>query len=172
MKYANELLNTQVINHNYINHKDENSFNNNIFANLTFGLLLKLCLKTGIRASDLLNLEYDQFKEDKLHPNSYNLTYKITKTSTTNVVPVPVEIVLKLQEYELLCKRKYGYTSDKIFFNYRTKKTFTRVWASKKVSVANKKGLLGEVVNVAGMHSIRRAAVVEIFEKNPDLRLA
>jgi hypothetical protein len=49
----------------------------------------------------------------------------------------------------------------------------TRVWASNKVRKANDSGLLGEIVNVAGMHSLRRtAAVIEIFENKQDLRLA
>jgi integrase len=29
-----------------------------------FGLLIRLAVKTGIRASDLLNLEYIQFKKE------------------------------------------------------------------------------------------------------------
>jgi integrase len=41
----------------------------------------------------------------------------------------------------------------------------TRVWASNKVRKANDSGLLGEIVNVAGMHSLRRTAVIEIFEQ-------
>jgi hypothetical protein len=32
-------------------------------------------------------------------------------------------------------------------------KNYTRVWASNKVRKANDSGLLGEIVNVAGMHS-------------------
>jgi hypothetical protein len=51
-------------------------------------------------------------------------------------------------------------------------KNYTRVWASNKVRKANDSGLLGEIVNVAGMHSLRRTAVIEIFENKQDLRLA
>jgi integrase len=36
-----------------------------------FGLLIRLAVKTGIRASDLLNLEYIQFKENREYPNIY-----------------------------------------------------------------------------------------------------
>jgi hypothetical protein len=50
-------------------------------------------------------------------------------------------------------------------------KNYTRVWASNKVRKANDSGLLGEIVN-AGMHSLRRTAVIEIFENKQDLRLA
>jgi hypothetical protein len=37
---------------------------------------------------------------------------------------------------------------------------------------ANDSGLLGEIVNVAGMHSLRRTAVIEIFENKQDLAQA
>jgi hypothetical protein len=63
-------------------------------------------------------------------------------------------------------------TSPNTYFNYSTGKNYTRVWASNKVRKANDSGLLGEIVNVAGMHSLRRTAVIEIFENKQDLRLA
>jgi hypothetical protein len=59
-----------------------------------------------------------------------------------------------------------------LIHNYSTGKNYTRVWASNKVRKANDSGLLGEIVNVAGMHSLRRTAVIEIFENKQDLRLA
>jgi hypothetical protein len=37
-----------------------------------FGLLIRLAVKTGIRAS-LLNLEYIQFKENREYPNTFTL---------------------------------------------------------------------------------------------------
>jgi hypothetical protein len=61
--------------------------------------------------------------------------------------------------------------SKHLFHNYSTGK-ITRVWASNKIRKANDSGLLGEIVNVAGMHSLRRTAVIEIFENKQDLRLA
>jgi integrase len=36
-----------------------------------FGLLIRLAVKTGIRASDLLNLEYIQFKENRISKYIY-----------------------------------------------------------------------------------------------------
>jgi hypothetical protein len=48
------------------------------------------------------------------------------------------------------------YKSKHLFHNYSTGKNYTRVWASNKVRKANDSGLLGEIVNVAGMHSLRR----------------
>jgi hypothetical protein len=59
-----------------------------------------------------------------------------------------------IQVYELECLSEYGYKSK--HHNYSTGKNYTRVWASNKVRKANDSGLLGEIVNVAGMHSLRR----------------
>jgi integrase len=39
-----------------------------------FGLLIRLAVKTGIRASDLLNLEYIQ-KENREYPNTFTLVF-------------------------------------------------------------------------------------------------
>lgn len=160
MKLANDLL------------QDNNLANRTKLSNQTFGLLLKLCLKTGIRVSDLLNLEYSQFVEDKKHPNTYSLTYSITKTNSTNTVPIGHQLMLMIQTYKMHCLKDYGYTSNKIFFNYQTNKLYSRVWASNRISKFNKQGKLGEVLNHVGMHSVRRSAVVEVYEQTNDLRLA
>ena len=161
MKYAHDLL-----------HHNGNMSNRTKLSERTFGLLLKICLKTGIRVTDLLNLEYSQFTENKKYPNTFTLTYYITKTHSSNTVPIGAELMLMIQSYKMECLKDYGYTSSYIFFNYQTKKLFSRVWASNKISKANKNGKLGQVLNVVGMHSVRRSAVVEIFEKTQDLALA
>jgi integrase len=160
MKYANDLLNNEIGNET------------KRMTNKAFGLLVKICLKTGIRASDLLNLEYSQFTENKLAPNTFTLEYFITKTNTKNIVPLGADLMNSIHLYKMECLETYGTTSDKVFYNYSNGKLFTRVWASNRIAKANKNGLLGQVVNVCGMHSVRRTAVVEVFEKNQDLRLA
>lgn len=162
-KYATNLLNTSS------NEVPNVRKRMNLKA---FGLLLKICLKTGIRTSDLLNLEYTQFEENRSAPNTFTLKYYITKTSKTNEVPIGAELKRLIEIYKMECLKEFGYSAEKIFWNYSTKKIYTRVWASKKVADANDKGLLGPVVNCAGMHSVRRSAVVEVFEKTQDLRLA
>jgi integrase len=45
-----------------------------------FGLLIRLAVKTGIRASDLLNLEYIQFKENREYPNTF-MSIRLLKPS-------------------------------------------------------------------------------------------
>tara|TARA_B110000971_G_scaffold212423_1_gene241879 strand:- start:263 stop:616 length:354 start_codon:yes stop_codon:yes gene_type:complete len=68
-------------------------------------------------------------------------------------------------------KLEYGYYGDKIFYNPKVKKPFSRVWASKRISVANKLGKMGEIVDVAGSHSLRKAAAHNLFDRSQDLRL-
>jgi hypothetical protein len=75
-----------------------------------------------------------------------------------------------IQVYELECLSEYGYKSKHLFHNYSTGKNYTCLGIN-KVRKANDSGLLGEIVNVAGMHSLRRT-VIEIFENKQDLRLA
>jgi hypothetical protein len=58
-----------------------------------------------------------------------------------------------IQVYELECLSEYGYKSNTTITQLVK---ITRVWASNKVRKANDSGLLGEIVNVAGMHSLRR----------------
>jgi integrase len=94
-----------------------------------FGLLIRLAVKTGIRASDLLNLEYIQFKENREYPNTF--TYiRLLKPSLKNIIPVGAELMRIIQVYELECLSEYGYKSKHLFHNYSTGKNYTRVWAS------------------------------------------
>jgi integrase len=159
IKFSNDLLN------------DKQPNQTKRMTEKAFGLLIRLAVKTGIRASDLLNLEYIQFKENREYPNTFTLEYSITKTKSKNIIPVGAELMRIIQVYELECLSEYGYKSKHLFHN-STGKNYTRVWASNKVRKANDSGLLGEIVNVAGMHSLRRTAVIEIFENKQDLRLA
>jgi integrase len=53
IKFSNDLLN------------DKQPNQTKRMTEKTFGLLIRLAVKTGIRASDLLNLEYIQFKENR-----------------------------------------------------------------------------------------------------------
>jgi integrase len=72
-----------------------------------FGLLIRLAVKTGIRASDLLNLEYIQFKENREYPNTFTLEYSITKTKSKNIIPVGAELMRIIQVWTWMFKRIY-----------------------------------------------------------------
>jgi hypothetical protein len=50
-----------------------------------FGLLIRLAVKLEY-ASDLLNLEYIQFKENREYPNTFTLEYLITKTKSKKIL--------------------------------------------------------------------------------------
>lgn len=141
-------------------------------SNQAFGLLLKICLKTSMRVSDILKLEYSQFKEDKSNFNGGILTYYVKKSSITNTIPIGADLMNEIQRYKAKCMERNSVASEMIFYNYQTKSMFTRVWASNNVSKANKNGKLGQIVNVAGTHSIRKTAVNEIFDKTQDLKMA
>lgn len=161
LKLANDYLNV-----NYpTNLRKEASLN-------VLGLLMKVALKTSMRVSDILSLEYSQFVEDRLHPNTFILTYRVTKSQINNTVPVGADLMYSIQAYRSKCLARYGYVSNNLFYNYQTKSLFTRVWASNNISKANKLGLMGQVVNVAGTHSLRKTAVNKIFDQTQDLKLA
>jgi integrase len=161
MKFANDNINVVVAS----NPRKESSQN-------ALGLLVKICLKTSMRVSDILDLEYSQFSEDKNHPNTFILVYKVKKAGITNTVPINYELMQDILKHRDNCIKKFKDVHPKIFFNYHSKCLFTRVWASNKIADANKKGLLGSVVNVAGTHSLRKAAANELFDKTQDLKLA
>jgi hypothetical protein len=63
-------------------------------------------------------------------------------------------------------------TSPNTYFTITQLVKITHVFGHPIKKKANDSGLLGEIVNVAGMHSLRRTAVIEIFENKQDLRLA
>jgi integrase len=63
IKFSNDLLN------------DKQPNQTKRMTEKAFGLLIRLAVKTGIRASDLLNLEYIQFKENREYPNTFTLEY-------------------------------------------------------------------------------------------------
>jgi integrase len=131
IKFSNDLLN------------DKQPNQTKRMTEKAFGLLIRLAVKTGIRASDLLNLEYIQFKENREYPNTFTLEYSITKTKSKNIIPVGAELMRIIQVYELECLSEYGYKAKHLFFTIQLVKN-TRVWASNKVRKANDSGLLGE----------------------------
>ena len=53
----------------------------------------------------------------------------------------------------------------------KTEKQFGRVWASKRIAIANRLGKMGEIIKVAGSHSLRKAAAHNLFDRSQDLRL-
>lgn len=168
---------TDTLNYNAVKHYSNTLLSNEIkndtkrMTKKAFGLLLAICLKSGIRVSDLLVLKYSSFTENKIHPNTYLLDYAVKKSKTTNTLPIGHELMHQINVYRAECLNTYGFTSEFIFYNYTYNKVYSRVWASNQVSNANKKGLLGEIVNVAGLHSIRKTSAINLFDRTNDLKL-
>ena len=143
-----------------------------IVSNRMFGLVLLIGLETSARISDLLSLKWSNIEE--YAPNQYSLTYRVKKSKKNITIPLGNEIVNRFifptKEWLRAC---YSNTNEFIFYNYTNNSLFTRVWASNRISKANKLGLLGDVLDVAGSHSLRRTGAIRIYEKsNGDLRPA
>jgi len=142
-----------------------------ILSNRMFGLVLLVGLETGARISDLLKLKWKDIKS--YGPNEYMLTYHISKSKKDISIPLSNDLIHHITNTKEWLKNKYILVSESIFYNYDTGKSFTRVWASNRISKANKSGLLGEIIDVAGSHSLRRTSAVNVFEKsNGDMRIA
>jgi hypothetical protein len=76
-----------------------------------------------------------------------------------------------IQVYELECLSEYELQVQTLISITQLVKKLHTCLGIHKVRKANDSGL-PEIVNVAGMHSLRRTAVIEIFENKQDLRLA
>jgi site-specific recombinase XerD len=159
MKFANDSLNFS----SPTNTRKEQSNN-------ALGLLIKIGLKTSMRVSDILAIEHTQFKER--NDGTTWLTYKSIKSKVVVSIPVSHDLLKDINRYNKKMEDKYGSLHDNLFFNYQTKSMFTREWATKCISKANKQGKMGEVVNVAGTHSIRKTAVNAVFDRTQNLKLA
>ena len=140
-------------------------------SNRVFGLVLMLGLESGARISDLLKMKYSDIKEMKDRPNVFALNYYVTKSKAYHKWVISAQLKGRIDITREWLKLEYGYYGDYIFYNPKANKPFTREWASKRVSVANKLGKMGEIVDVAGSHSLRKAAAHNLFDRSQDLRL-
>ena len=146
-------------------------------SNRMFGLVLMLGLESGARISDLLEMKYSDIKEMKDRPNVFALNYYVKKSKAYHKWVISAQLKGRIDITREWLKLEYGYygvmgwNTDYIFFNPKANKPFTREWASKRISVANKLGKMGEIVDVAGSHSLRKAAAHNLFDRSQDLRL-
>ena len=140
-------------------------------SNRMMGLVLMLGLETGARISDLLRMKYTDISEMKDMPNVYVIDFYIKKTNSQHKWIVSAQLKHRIDATREYMKFEHGYYGDIIFYNPNVKKAFGRVWASRRIAVANKLGKMGEVVDVAGSHSLRKASAHNLFERSQDLRL-
>lgn len=140
-------------------------------SNRMMGLVLMIGLETGARISDLLNMKYSDIKEMENRPNVYVISFYVKKSKTHHKWLISSNLKHRIDATREYMKFEHGYYGDYIFYNPTTEKTFGRVWASKRISIANKLGKMGKVLDVAGSHSLRKASAHNLYERSQDLRL-
>jgi integrase len=132
-----------------------------------------LGIDTALRISDLLKLKYSDIEIAGEYGKPLIHTY-ITKTKKNITIPISFSTLRHLEIYESWVKLCYGAndTSEYIFFNYHSKNktTYSRQWAHKRLVKANNDCLLGNKVEVAGAHSLRKTGANHIYEITKDIR--
>lgn len=140
-------------------------------SNRMMGLVLLMGLETGARISDLLEMKYSNIEEMKKRPNTYTITFYVEKSDVDHTWVISANLKGKIDATREYMKTMHGYYGDIIFYNPTTEKQFSRVWASKRIAIANRLGKMGEIIKVAGSHSLRKASAHHLFELSKDLRL-
>jgi site-specific recombinase XerD len=132
------------------------------FERLTECLLFTLQSKTGLRISDVLDLKYTNVVYKGL--DTY-LELILKKTKSELVLPMDRLLLKMIQDYKEYCILEFNETNEKIFYNYKSSKSFTYMWASKRINLLNNSGVLGKVYDNVGTHSIRKGLAEYLFSK-------
>lgn len=140
-------------------------------SNRMIGLVLLMGLETGARISDLLKMKYSDIKEMENKPNVFTISYYVAKSKTNHMWVLSAQLKNKIDATREYMKLEHGYYGDIIYYNPSKEKAFGRVWASKRIAIANRLGKMGEVIKVAGSHSLRKASAHNLYERSQDLRL-
>lgn len=148
--YQNEFYNTLKSNKGYQ------------YERLTECFLFTLQSKTGLRISDVLDLEYSNFKEVGLE-----IYLELTLKKTKNQLTIPIDRILfkMLQDYKEWCLMTFNKVDLKVFFNLKRNDTFSYIWCNKRINILNNSGLLGKVYDNCGTHSIRKGLAEYLFNK-------
>jgi integrase len=132
------------------------------FERLTECLLFTLQAKTGLRISDVLDLRYSNVIYKGL--DTY-LELILKKTKSELVLPMDRLLLKMIQDYKEYCILEFNETNEKIFYNYKSSKSFTYMWASKRINLLNHSGVLGKVYDNVGTHSIRKGLAEYLYSK-------
>ena len=121
-----------------------------------FGLFILLSLETGIRGSDVLQLEKSNFIKDE-KPNRHYINFTALKTRKRTTRPI------SKYAYDLAMERE----TNAIFYNMKYRCKYSKTWASLKTKenfpeYINKAQAAG--VNVSP-HSLRKAAGAQVYKK-------
>jgi integrase len=134
----------------------------------TEAIMIMLGIDTALRISDLLKLKYSDLELNGEYGKPLIHTY-ITKTKKQITLPISHSTLRHLETYRSWVKLGYG-ESEYIFYNFNNNDIYKRGWAHKRLVKANNEGLLGEKVNVAGAHSLRKTGANHIYEITKDIR--
>jgi len=134
----------------------------------TEAIMIMLGIDTALRISDLLKLKYSDIEVAGEYGKPLIHTY-ITKTKKKITLPISFSTLRHLENYKSWVKLCYG-ENELIFFNYHNNKMYSRQWSHKRLVIANNEGLLGNKVEVAGAHSLRKTGANHIYEITKDIR--
>ncbi len=132
------------------------------FERLTECLLFTLQAKTGLRISDVLDLKYTNVVFKGL--DTY-LELILKKTKRELVLPMDRLLLKMIQDYKEYCILEFNEANEQMLYNYNSGKTFTYMWASKRINQLNKSGVLGKVYDNVGTHSIRKGLAEYLYSK-------
>jgi len=131
----------------------------------TEAIMIMLGIDTALKYSDIEVA--GEYGKPLIH------TY-VTKTKKNITIPISMCTLRHLENYKSWVELCYGDNgvSEFIFFNYNSKNktTYSRQWAHKRLVIANNEGLLGNKVEVAGAHSLRKTGANHIYEITKDIR--
>jgi integrase len=136
----------------------------------TEAIMIMLGIDTALRISDLLTLKYSDIEVSGEYGKPLIHTY-IKKTKKEITLPISFGTLRHIENYKNWVKLVYG-ESEYIFFNHlsKNKTTYSRQWAHKRLVKANNDCLLGNKVEVAGAHSLRKTGANHIYEITKDIR--
>ncbi len=145
-------------------------FENNQAYNLerkAENLAYLVSLESALRASDLLNLKYDDINFDK-ELGKYLFTTNIKKTKNSHTGVLSNELYSYIQLFKEAVKMEYGANNEYIFYNYKKNSIYTRQWLFKRIKLTAEK--LG--FKNCGVHSIRKASAINVLNKTGSLSMA
>jgi integrase len=145
-------------------------FENNQAYNLdrkAENLAYLVSLESALRASDLLNLKYDDINFDK-GLGKYLFTTNIKKTKNSHTGVLSNELYSYIQLFKEAGKMEYGANNEYIFHNYKKNSIYTRQWLFKRIKLTAEK--LG--FKNCGVHSIRKASAINVLDKTGSLSMA
>ncbi|MFD2823640.1 tyrosine-type recombinase/integrase [Lacinutrix iliipiscaria] len=126
-----------------------------------------LALESGLRVSDLLQQKYQNFSfNQKIEKYCFTTLIKKTKSEHTGVISN--ELYHYIQEYKDAVRVTHNRSSEYIFYNYRTNKTYTRQWLHKRIKMVAKKLKFKNI----GVHSIRKASAIHVLDLTGSLSMA